>query len=115
MKSRIEIELDNDDVQQLSVAASGADQSISEYVESIVKDFLKPVTSSQDQMEFNMTAEQEAEDIASTVENKQTESKDLTRPPFNQYGERPVDLESKKTTNTWVDPEHKKSTNSWKF
>ena len=115
MKSRIEIELDNDAVQQLSVKASEANNTISEYVESIVLDFLSPVATDTKQMELNISAEQEAEDIASTVEKKQAADKDLTRPPFNQHGEKPVPLESKKTTNLWVDPESKKTKNSWKF
>ena len=115
MKSRIEIELDNDAVQQLSVQANGANRSISEYVEAIVTDHLAPVTKNHDQMEFKIPAEEEAEDIASAVENKQATQKDLTRPPFNQFGEKPVPLETKKSTNQWVDPDHKNTTNSWKF
>ena len=115
MKSRIEIELNNDAVQQLSVKANDVNRSISEYIEAIVTDHLSPVTKDHGQMEFKIPAEQEAEDIASTVENKQDAQKDLTRPPFNEFGERPVPLETKKSSNQWVDPDHKKTTNSWKF
>jgi hypothetical protein len=112
MKSRIEIELDNDTLQKLSVEAYGVSQSISEYVEKVILDLLAPVSTDQQQMELEI--EESVPEPEPEVKKIKEPSKDLTKPPFNKYGEKPVSLKNE-TSTSWVDPKYKKTTNSWKF
>lgn len=52
-----------------------------------------------DEIEKSMTAEEEAEDIATTVDNKQ-DFKNITRPPFKNS--RPAPVGQKPVKNTWT-------------
>ena len=59
-----------------------------------------------------VSAEQEAEDIATAADAK----KNLTQPPFNKSSVTKPTKQSKKTSNNWIDPEFKgKTTNTWRF
>lgn len=123
MRSKLEIEVNNDTIQKLAVKATGDNMSIGEYIECILLDHVTPVdTDTGQQPEMNLAENSPVGEVHPAVEKLPVASvfdpkpveKDLTRPPFNKHGEKPVPLKQE-VSNSWVNPNHKKTTNSWLF
>ena len=115
MKTNLSIDISTDTLGALALAAHKSDSTLNAFVESILEDFVQLVPtphSGQQEFTFEEKGDKVAEEV---VEKPEEKAKDLTRPPFNTHGEKPVPLKPKKTTNTWVDPDKKNTTNSWLF
>jgi hypothetical protein len=119
MKTNLSIDISTDTLGALALAAHQSDRTLNAFVESILEDFVQLVPtphSGQREFTFEEKGDKVTEEaVEEVVEKPEGKAKDLTRPPFNKHGEKPVSLKPKKTTNTWVDPEKKNTTNSWLF